>query len=130
MEKNLLPQLEIADYRRFLTGCDRCRIRIVEATGSDVASILPALRDKMARIDRPDAVLLSVCVPSAENIASEDPVSLLRCVTGDNDSLNVFWNVKELPSRTNVSVTVYVRQKSPRETHGERRHELHENRAD
>lgn len=107
MEKNGFPRLEISDYRVFLKRCDRCRIRKIEASGPDIASILPTIRDETARIARPDTVLLSVGVASADDISVGDMALLLECVAGDNNP-NVCWGIREHTGVLAIQIVIYV----------------------
>ncbi len=104
----LISPLEISAYRTFLTHYDRRHIRKVEVTGPDIASVLPTLRKEMARIARPDSVLLSIDMPSAEHIACNDLISLLECVTDGNNNPNVCWGIREQADVSVVRVVAYV----------------------
>lgn len=107
MEK-YIPQLEIADYRALLTHYDRRSIRKIRIAGPDVPSILPTLRAEITRIECPEAILLSVGVPSADDILLSDMCSLLECVTDGNANLNVCWGLREHTSVPAIQVVVYV----------------------
>lgn len=106
--KQLISSLEIADYRTFLTHYDRRHIRKVEAAGPDIASVLPTLRKEMACIARPDTVLLSVGMPSAEHLVYSDLISLLECVTDGNNNPNICWGIREQVDVQVVWVVVYA----------------------
>ena len=107
--KQLISSLEIADYRTFLTYYDRRHIRKVEAAGPDIASVLPMLRKKMACIARPDTVLLSVGMPSAEHLVYSDLISLLECyVAGGNNNPNICWGIREQADVQVIRVVAYV----------------------
>lgn len=108
MEKNI-PQLEIADYRKFIAHYNRRHIRKIEVSGPDIASVLPTFRAELARIARPDTVLLTVGVPSADDILFEDMVSLLECVSGGNNNHpNVCWGIREQADVPAVQVVAYA----------------------
>lgn len=104
----LISPLELSDYRTFLTHYDRRHIRKVEAAGPDIASVLPTLRNEMARIARPDSVLLSIDMPSAEPLVYSDLISLLECVTGGNNNPNICWGIREQADVPGVRVVAYA----------------------
>lgn len=107
--KQLISSLEIADYRTFLTHYDRCHIRKVEAAGPDIASVLPTLRKKIACIARPDSVLLSIDMPSAEPLVYSDLISLLECcVAGGNNNPNICLGIREQADVQVVRVVAYA----------------------
>lgn len=107
MEKNGFPRLEISDYRVFLKHYDRCRIRKIEVSGPDIASILLTIRDETARIAQPDAVLLSVGVSPADDISVGDMALLLKCVAGDKNP-NVCWGIREHTGVLTIQIVIYV----------------------
>lgn len=107
MEKNLIGT-SIADYRIFLLNHERRSIRKIEVAGPDIASIEPAIRPKMAGISRPYDVLLTVFVPSINNIMLYDMISLLDCIGGAPGHLNVRWGVCEDENSPTVRVVAYV----------------------
>lgn len=108
MEK-YISQLEIADYRKFLAHYNRRHIQKIDVLGSDIASILPTFRAELARITRPGTVLLSVNVPSADDILFEDMVSLLECVAGGNNNRpTVCWGIRERADVPAVQVVAYL----------------------
>lgn len=104
----LISPLGISDYRTFLIRYDRRYIRKVEIAGFDLVSVLPTLREEMGRIARPDTVLLSVGVPSAEKIVCNDLISLLKCVADENNNQNVCWGIREQADVPIVRVVAYV----------------------
>lgn len=104
----VISSLEIADYRTFLTHYDRRHIRKVEAAGPDIASVLPMLRNEMARIARPDSVLLSIDMPSAEPLVYGDLISLLACFTDKNKNPNICWGIREQADVPGVRVVAYA----------------------
>lgn len=104
----LISPLELSDYRTFLTHYDRRHIRKVEAAGPDIASVLPKLREEMVRIARPDTVLLSVGMPSAEYIVYSDLISLSECVADGNNDRNVCWGIREQADIPVVRIVAYV----------------------
>lgn len=107
MEK-YIPQLEIADYRKFLAHYDRRHIRKIEVSGPDIVSILPTFRAELARIARPDTVMLSVSMPSADDILFEDMISLLECVAGGNNHPTICWGTWEQADVPAVQVVAYA----------------------
>lgn len=104
----LISPLEISDYRTFLTHYNRCHIRKVQVAGPDITSVLPTLHKEMARITRPDTVLLSVGMPSAEHIVYRDMISLLECVADGNNDRNVCFGIREQADIPVVRVVAYV----------------------
>ena len=111
--ENTIVKMSVSDYRIFLTYYNKSSIRKIESTGPDLPFVLPLFRDEMARIAPPATILLSVCVPSAEDIPSCDLVALLQIAVGDpNHSPNIIWGLKEMPERSDVCVTAYLGYKS------------------
>lgn len=106
--EQLISPLELSDYRTFLTHYDRHHIRKVEIAGPNIISVLPKLREEMVRIARPDTVLLSVGMPSAEHIVYSDLISLLECVTGGNNNPNICWGIREQADVPGVRIVAYV----------------------
>lgn len=104
----LISPLELSDYRTFLTYYDRRHIRKIEAAGPDITSVLPKLREEMARIARPDSVLLSIDMPSAELLVYSDLISLLACFTDGNNNPNICWGIREQADVPGVRVVAYV----------------------
>lgn len=111
--KNTTVKMSVSDYRTFLAYYDKSNIRKIVSTGSDLPSVVPRFRDEMARIARPATVMLSVHVPSAEDISSCDVVALLQIAVGDPcHSSNIIWGLKEIPDCSEVCVTAYLGYKS------------------
>ena len=111
--ENTSVKMTVSDYRTFLTYYDKSSIRKIESTGPDLPFVLPLFRDEMARIAPPETVLLSVRVPSAEDIPTCDVAALLQIAVGNpNNSLNVIWGLKEIPDCSDVCVTAYLGYKS------------------
>lgn len=106
--EQLISPLELSDYRAFLTHYDRRHIRKVEVAGPDITSVLPKFREEMARIARPDTVLLSVWMPSAEHIVYKDLILLLECVICGNNNPNVRWGIREQADVPVVRGVAYV----------------------
>lgn len=104
----LISPLEVSDYRTFLTHYDRRHIRKVQVAGPDITSVLPTLHKEMARIVRPDSVLLSIDMPSAEPLVYSDLISLLECVADGNNDRNVCWGIREQADIPAVRVVAYV----------------------
>ena len=107
--ENTNVKMTVSDYRIFLTYYAKSNIRKIESTGPDLPFVLPLFRDEIARIAPPETVLLSVRVPSAEDIPSCDVAALLQIVGGNpNHSPNIIWGLKEMPERSDVCVTAYL----------------------
>ena len=107
--ENTIVKMSVSDYRTFLTYYDKSSIRKIESTGLDLLSILPLFCDEMARIAPPETVLLSLRVPSAEDIPSCDLVALLQIAVGDpNHSSNIIWGLKETSDCSEVRVMAYL----------------------
>lgn len=106
---NTIVEISVSDYRTFLAHCDNSGIRKIESTGPDLLSVLPLFRVEMARVVLPATVLLSVRVPSAEDIPSCDLVALLQIAVGDpNHSPNIIWGLKETSDCSEVRVMAYL----------------------
>lgn len=106
--EQLISSLELSDYRTFLTHYDRRHIRKVQVAGPDITSVLPKLREEMARIARPDSVLLSIDMPSAEPLVYSDLISLSECVADGNNDRNVCWGIREQADVQVVRVVAYA----------------------
>ena len=107
--ENTNVKMTVSDYRTLLAHCDNSGIRKIESTGPDLLSVSPLFRDKMARIAPPETVLLSVCVPSVEDIPACDVAALLQIAGGDpNHSPNILWGLKETSDCSEVRVMAYL----------------------
>ena len=107
--ENTSVKMTVSDYRIFLTYYDKSSVRKIQSTGPDLPSVLPLFRDEMFCIALPETILLSVHVPSAEDISSCDVVALLQIAAGNPaHSPNIIWGLKEMPERSDVCVTAYL----------------------
>ncbi len=111
--ENTTVKITISDYRAFLTHYAKSDIRKIILTGTDLYSVLPRFRNEMSRNAPSSTILLSVCVPSAEDIPACDVVALLQIMVNDPiDSPNIIWGLKEMPNRLDVCVTAYLGYKN------------------
>lgn len=114
--ENTSVKMNVSDYRTFLTYYDKSSIRKIQSTGPDLPFVLPLFRDEMARAAPPATILLSVHVPSAEDIPTCDVAVLLQIVQmvggNPNHSPNIIWGLKEMPERPDVCVTAYLGYKN------------------
>ncbi len=111
--ENTTVKITISDYRAFLAHYDKSDIRKINLNGPDLLSVLPLFCNEMSRVAPPTTVLLSVCVPSAEDIPACDVVALLQILVNDpTDSPNIIWDLKEMPNRLDVCVTAYLGYKN------------------
>lgn len=111
--ENTSVKITVSDYRIFLAHYNKSSIRKIQSTGPDLPFVLPLFRDEMARTALPAIILLSVHVPSAEDIPTCDVAALLQIAVGDpNHSPNIIWGLKEMPERSNVCVTAYLGYKN------------------
>lgn len=102
-------KITVSDYRTFLAHCDNSDIRKIKSTGPDLPFVLPLFRNEISRAALPAIILLSVHVPSAEDIPTCDVAALLQIAVGDpNHSPNIIWGLKEMPERPDVCVTAYL----------------------
>ena len=107
--ENTNIKMTVSDYRTFLTYYDKSGIRKIQSTGPDLPSVLPLFRNEISRAALPAIILLSVHVPSAEDIPACDVAALLQIAGGDpNHSPNIIWGLKEMPERFDVCVTAYL----------------------
>ena len=114
--ENTIVKMTVSDYRTFLTYYDKSNIRKIQSIGPDLPSVLPLFRDEISCIALPETILLSVRVPSVEDIPSCDVVALLQIVQmvggNPNHSPNIIWGLKEMPKRSEVCVTAYLGYKN------------------
>ena len=107
--ENTIVKMTVSDYRTFLTYYGKSSIRKIQSTGPDLPSVLPLFRGEISRAAPPAIILLSVHVPSAEDIPVCDVAALLQIAVGDpNHSPNIIWGLKEMPERSDVCVTAYL----------------------
>lgn len=110
--ENTSVKMTVSDYRIFLAHYNKSSIRKIKSTGPDLPFVLPLFRDEMARAALPATILLSVCVPSTEDIPACDVAALLQIVQmvggNPNHSPNIIWGLKEMPERSDVCVTAYL----------------------
>lgn len=111
--ENTTVKITVSDYRTFLALYDKSSSRKIQSTGPDLPSVLPLFCDEISRVALPTTVLLSVCVPSAEDIPACDISALLQIAVGNpNHSSNIIWGLKEKPEHFDVCVTAYLGYKS------------------
>lgn len=110
--ENTNVKMTVSDCRTFLAHCDNSGIRKIKSTGPDLPSVLPLFRNEISRAAPPAIILLSVCVPSTEDIPACDVAALLQIVQmvggNPNHSPNIIWGLKEMPERSDVCVTAYL----------------------
>lgn len=107
--ENTSVKMTVSDYRTFLTYYGKSSIRKIQSTGSDLPSVLPLFHNEISRAAPPAIILLSVHVPSVEDIPACDVAALLQIAVGDpNHSPNIIWGLKEMPERSDVCVTAYL----------------------
>lgn len=111
--ENTSVKITVSDYRIFLAHYNKSSIRKIQSTGPDLLSVLPLFRNEISRAAPPAIILLSVHVPSAEDIPTCDVAALLQIAVGDpNHSPNIIWGLKEKPEHFDVCVTAYLGYKS------------------